>query len=206
MPTIARPWPLWPLAESRLAFLQELLGDRSEARRRIKDAIAHQSALADSDSSRPVWARQLRDFRAEATRLEWLNAGQEGEWSRAELARGWEEYASQLTDIAYPFAGRLEAARRSVELGRQAASQIDLAESLGQLGYLELATARFTQAAEKTNALHASEQAFAEERRILTGLQQAGSLPEENRTTLIDAGNYATTVAAKLAESNVAER
>ncbi len=193
-------------AERRIAFLQELLGSPEDALRRIKDAIAHQATLADSDSGRPAWARQLRDLRAEAMRLEWLIAGQTGEWSRAELARGWEEYASQLTDIAYPFAGRLEAARRSVELGRQAASQIDLAESLGQLGYLELVTARFTQAAEKTSALHAAEQAFAEERRILTGLQQAGSLPEENRTTLVDAGNYATTVAAKLAELNVAER
>ena len=115
MPTIARLSRCSALAESRLSQLEEVLGDRGEARRHIRDAIAHQAALADSDSSKQSWARQLRDFRTEGARLESLNGGLQ------ELARGWAQYASQLAEIAYPLPARMEAARKAVDLHVRAA-------------------------------------------------------------------------------------
>ena len=211
-------------AEERIAFLQELLGHREESLRWIKEAIAHQAALADSESGRVGWARQLRGYRAEAVRIEWLIAGEQGDYRsilpreesaaaqvRQELARGWEEYANRLNDIAYAYAARLEAARTAVDLGKQAAdsrpaAQVDLAEGLGQLGHFQLASARFTEGDAKANSLHAAEQSFTEASRILTNLQQAGTLPEAARSTLSDAGNSLVMVAAKLSELNVANR
>ena len=43
-------------------------------------------------------------------------------------------------------------------------------------------------------------------RRILTALQQAGALPESSRSTLGDTVNSLATIAAKLAETDVANR
>ena len=183
---------LLALAESRLALVQELLGDHGEARRRIKGAIAHQSALADSDSSKQSWARQLRDFRAEAVRLESLNG------STQDLARGWTQYASQLAEIAHPLPARIEAARKAVELARQGGDSIELAEAYAQLGSSQLESARFTQGSEN---LHGAEQSYTEARRILAALEQSGKLPEGSRSVLGDAINWLATIAARLAET-----
>jgi tetratricopeptide (TPR) repeat protein len=198
-------------AEGRLAFIQEVLGDRSEARRRMEDAIAHQSALADSDSSKQSWARQLRDYRAQGTRLASFINGAQSAHSPQDLARGWEQYAGQLTEIAYPLPARIEAAQKAVDLGRQAAdsqpaSRLELAEAFAELGHDRFETARFTQGAEYSNALRGAEQSYAEARRILTTVQQAGTLPEASRSTLGDAVNLLATIAAKLAETTVANR
>jgi tetratricopeptide (TPR) repeat protein len=199
------------LAESRLAFIQEVLGDRGEARRLIKDAIAHQSALADSDSSKELWARQLRDYRAEGARLESFVSGAQTAHGPLDLARGWEQYAGQLAEIAYPLPARIEAAQKAVDLARQAAdpqpaSQLVLAEAFAQLGYSQFESARFTPGAEYSNALRGAEQSYAEARRILTALQQAGTLPEASRSTLSDAANFLATIAARLTETTVANR
>jgi tetratricopeptide (TPR) repeat protein len=198
------------LAESRLALIQEVLGDRSEALRRIKDAIAHQSALADSDSSKQSWARQFRDYRAEGARLESFLGAQTAH-SPQDLARGWQQYAGQLAEIAYPLPARIEAAQKAVDLARHAAdlqptSQLELAEAFAQLGYSQFETTRFTPAAEYRNAMHGAEQSYAEARRILTALQQAGTLPESSRSTLGDAANVLATISAKLSETTVANR
>jgi hypothetical protein len=72
--------------------------------------------------------------------------------------------------------------------------------------YSQFETARFTQGAEYNNALHGPEQSFAEARRILTPLKQAGTLPETGRSTFGDAVNFLATIAAKLAETTVANR
>jgi serine/threonine protein kinase len=198
------------LAERRLAFIEEVLGNPGDARRHLQDAIAHQSALVDSDSSKPGWARLLRDFRAERARLESLGVS-ETAYSREDLARGWEQYASQLAEIAYPLPARLEAAQKALNFARQSADpkpafQLDLAEAFEQLGYCQFASASLALGAERTNALHAAEQSYAEARRILTALQQAGALPETSRPALGDAVNSLATIAAKLAETNVANR
>jgi eukaryotic-like serine/threonine-protein kinase len=210
------------MAERRMALLDELLGNRTEALGRIKEAIAHQAALADADSATPLWAVQLRNFRAEGVRIEWLIDGEQGDYQsllprgaatpariRQELGWGWEQYAGQLAAVLYPIQARLEAGAKAVELERQAAdsrpaSQVDLAESLGQLGSFQFV--RFQEGAEKADALRAAERSYAEDRRILAALEQAGTLPEASRSTLNDAGNSVATVAAKLAELNVANR
>jgi non-specific serine/threonine protein kinase/serine/threonine-protein kinase len=200
---------LLALAESRLAFIQELLGDRAEARRRIQDAIVHQSALADSDSSKQSWAHQLRDYRAESARLDSFIGGAQTAHSPQDLARGWAQYAGQLAEIAYPLPARIEADQKAVDLASadaQPASQLELAEAFTQLGHDRFETARSTQGAEYSNALHSAEQSYAEARRILTTLQQAGPLPENSRSTLSDAVNSLATIAAKLAETTVAIR
>ena len=199
------------LAESRLAFMQEVLADLDGARGRIKDAIAHQSTLADSDASKQQWARQLRDYRAEGVRLESLLGGAQTVHSPQDLARGWEQYAGQLAEIAYPLPARIEAAQKAVDLAHQAAnsqsaSQLDLAEAFVQLGYSQFETSRFTPNEKYSNALHGAEQSYAEARRILTALQQAGTLPEASRSTLGDTVNSLVTVAAKLTETTVANR
>ncbi len=199
------------LAESRLAFIQEVLGDRGEARRRIQGAINHQSALVNSDSSKQLWTRQLRDYRAEGALLESFVDGAETAHRPQDLARGWEQYASQLAEIAYFLPVRIEAAQKAVDLAHQGgelqpASQLELAEAIAQLGYSQFETARFTQGAEYRNALHGAEQSFAEARRILTALQQAGALPETSRSTLGDVVNFLAIIASKLAETTVANR
>jgi hypothetical protein len=183
---------LLALAEGRLALMEELLGDRGEARRRIKDAIAHQSALADSDSSKQSWARQLREFRAGGVRLESLNG------SPQDLARGWEQYASQLAEIAYPLPARIEAARKAVELARQGGDSLEIADAFAQLGSAQLEAARVMQGSE---TLQGAEQSYAEARRILTAREQSGTLPEASRSTLGDAVNSLAIIAARLAET-----
>jgi len=105
----------------------------------------------------------------------------------------------------------MQAAQKAVDLARQAAdpqpaSQLELAEALALLGYSQFEAARFTQGPEYSNALHCAEQSYAEARRILTALQQAGTLPETGRSTLGDAVNALATIAAKLAETAVANR
>ncbi len=202
-------------AERRTALVEELLGNREEALRQMKDAISHQAALSDSDSARADWAAQFRNFRAEGVRLEWLIAGERGEAIperiRQELARGWHQYTIQLSNVLYPIPATLEAAGKAVELARQTtdarpASQVDLAEAVGRLGLYRFMTANSAQGAEKVNALHAAEEAYTEERRILSALQQAGTLPESSRSTLSDAGNSLATVGAKLAQLDQANR
>jgi hypothetical protein len=54
--------------------------------------------------------------------------------------------------------------------------------------------------------LHNAEQSYAEARRIVMALQQAGTLPDASRATLGDAVNFLATIAAKLAETTVANR
>src|SRR5579871_547761 len=211
-------------AERRIAFLDELLGNREEALRRMKEAIAHQAALADSDSARADWAAQIRNFRAEGVRLQWLIAGEQGDYQalmprgdatpahiRQELARGWHQYTIQLTNVLYPIAACLEAADKAVDLGRQAAdsqpsSQVDLAEAVGRLGLYRLLTANSAEGPARIKALDAAAEAYAEERRILAALQSAGTLPEANRTTLVDAANSLASVAAKMAQFTVSNQ
>ena len=193
------------LAESYLAFLQEVLGDRGEARRRIQDAIAHQSGLADSESSKESWARQLRDYRAQGARLE------SSAHNSQDVARGWEQYAGQLAEIAYPLPARMEAAQKAVDMARQfadprPAAQLELADAFAQLGNSQFETARFAPAAEYRDALHSAEQSYAEARRILTALGQSGALPESSRATLGDAVNSLAIIAAKLAVPTLANR
>jgi hypothetical protein len=98
-----------------------------------------------------------------------------------------------------------------VDLTRQSAnpsasSKLDLAEALNQLGSFQFASAQFAQGSEKTNTFRAAEQSYAEARRILTALQQSGTLPETSRGILGDASNSLATIAARLAETNIANR
>jgi tetratricopeptide (TPR) repeat protein len=187
------------LAEQRLGLMHEVLGDPTEALRRLREAIAHLAALVDSDSSNQSWARLLRGVRAMAARLESL--GGQTAPSSDEVARGWKEHAGVLGLIEYPFPQRIEAAQRAVDLARQG-SQVDLADALGQLGHFQYQSAVFAPAAERTNVLHTSEKSYREAQRILTALDKTASLPEESRTVLGDAVNFLATIAAKLGETN----
>ena len=198
------------VAERRLALIEEVLGNRAAAVRHFQDALAHQATLAASNPSKTAWARQLHDISAEDVRLRSLADG-EGAYSREDLARGWEQHAVALAEIAYPLPIRLEAAQKAVNLARQAADpkpdfQFDLAEALQQLGRFQFESASFAQGAEKTSGLHGAEQSYTEARRILIALQEAGALAEAIPPTLGDAVNSLATIAARLAESDVADR
>ncbi len=209
-------------AGQSMAFVLEMLGSRKEALRCLKDAIADQANLADTEPGDPANAQRLREVRGDAVRIEWLIAGEQGDYKsllsagdaspalvRAELALGWRRQAAQMSAFLCPMPPRVVASRKAVELDRQTAdsevsSRVDLALDLGQMGWVQLILARHTTGSEREKALHEAREAFVEERGILSSLKQAGTLPAANRADLVTANSRLATVDAKLEEIRLA--
>lgn len=181
------------LAERGSAFLWESLGDARQAFRLLESCYRHETAARGSGSA------------ADAVLVLWKLAGDRGDYSpffpggkpaagqmAAALARGWRNQAEAIAAFAAPVPGRLEAAAKAVEFGRQvAASQaspanrLGLAQCLRSQGDAYRAAARGSRGAESVSAYQRSRNCFLEAQSILTALQQSGQLPGPVQADLI---------------------
>jgi hypothetical protein len=193
----------------------ELTGNREEALRLAKEALAHAAAQSDADPKNAALTGSLRASRATAVRLQWLVSGEKGDYRslfgreatpgqiRAALADGWKRWADYLNEVESPGPARVEAMRTAVELYRRVeestpAARADRALAIGQLGEWLLFQSGSASAAERLGELQEAAQALTEAGGILAGLDRAGTLPANTRTYIGWFGSYLATVNAKL--------
>jgi tetratricopeptide (TPR) repeat protein len=210
-------------AEHGLAAVMELTGNREEALRLAKEALAHATAQSDADPRNSTAAGTLRASRGIAVRLQWLISGEKGDYRslfgreatpgqiRAALAVGWVQWAEHLNQVESPWPAQVEAMRTAVELFRRVedstpAAQSDRAMATGQLGEWLLFQSGSASAAERLGELREAAQVLTEAGGILAGLDRAGTLPASTRTYIGWFGSYLATVNAKLAGLAVAAR
>jgi len=210
-------------AEHGLAAVMELTGNREEALRLAKEALAHATAQSDADPRNSTAAGTLRASRGIAVRLQWLISGEKGDYRslfgreatpgqiRADLAVGWVQWAEHLNQVESPWPAQVEAMRTAVELFRRVedstpAAQSDRAMATGQLGEWLLFQSGSASAAERLGELREAAQVLTEAGGILAGLDRAGTLPASTRTYIGWFGSYLATVNAKLAGLAVAAR
>jgi tetratricopeptide (TPR) repeat protein len=210
-------------AEHGLGVVTELTGNREEALRWAKEALAHATAQSDADPNNSVLTGNLRSSRATAVRLQWLISGEKGDYQslfgreatpgqiRTELAYGWVEWVRQLGTVESPPPARVEAARTAVDLYRRIedsspTAQADRAAAIGWLGSQLVYQSSFASAAEKAGMLREGAQVLTEARGILAELDRAGTLPADSRTDMGNFGTELATANAKLAGLAVAAR
>jgi tetratricopeptide (TPR) repeat protein len=206
-----------------LTALLELTGNREEALRWAKEALAHATAQSDADPKSPVLSGNLRISREIAVRLQWLLSGEKGDYRslfgreatpgqiRADLAEGWEQWAGYLRQVESPWPAQVEAMRTAVELYRRVedstpAAQADRALAIGELGEWLLFQSGSAGAAERLGELQEAARVLTEACGILAGLDRAGTLPAGISAYTGWYGSYLATVNAKLAGLTVAAR
>jgi hypothetical protein len=199
----------------------ELTGNREEALRWAKEALAHATAQSDTDPRDGRLSGNLRVSREIAVRLQWLVSGEKGDYRslfgreatpgqiRADLAAGWVQWAGYLDRVESPWSARLEALRTAADLYRRIddsapAGQAGRASIIGRLGQTLFLQSGSAGAAEKLGELREAAQVLTEARGILAGLDRAGTLPAGSRADLADFGNDLATVNANLAGVAVA--
>jgi serine/threonine protein kinase/tetratricopeptide (TPR) repeat protein len=202
-------------AERGLSVLMELTGNREEALRWAKEALAHAIPQSEADPANSSLTGELRMVRATAVRLQWLISGEKGDYQsllgreatpgqiRAELAYGWVEWLRQLGTVEYLLPARVEAARTAVDLYRRIddsrpAGQVQLASVIARLGQMLSLQSDSASGAEKAGELQEAAQMLTEARGILAGLDRAGTLPASSRSSLVNLGDDLATVNAKL--------
>ena len=210
-------------AEQGLIVAMELAGNREEALRWAKDALAHATAQSEADPKNAGISSNLRISREIAVRLQWVVSGEKGDYRslfgreptpgqiRADLASGWVQWAGYLANFEYALPARVEAARTAADLYRQIgdstpAGQASRASTIGRLGATLLLQSGSASGADKAAELREAAQVFAEARGILAGLDRAGTLPASYRRYLVTLGDDLATVTAKLGDLQKAAR
>jgi tetratricopeptide (TPR) repeat protein len=210
-------------AEHGLTAVMELTGNREEALRWAKEALAHATAQSDADPKSPALRGNIRESREIAVRLQWLASGEKGDYRslfgreatpgqiRADLAAGWVRWAGYLASVDSPWPAQVEALRTAVDLYRRIedstpAAQADRALAIGQLGEVLSLQSGSASAAERLGELQEAAQVLTEAGGILTGLDRAGTLLAGTSTYIGWFGSYLATVNAKLAVLRAAAR
>jgi serine/threonine protein kinase/tetratricopeptide (TPR) repeat protein len=210
-------------AEHGLTALMELTGNREEALRWAKEALAHATAQSDADPKSPALRGNIGASREIAVRLQWLVSGEKGDYHslfgreatpgqvRADLAAGWVQWAGYLRQVESPWPAQVGALRTAVDLYRRIedstpAAQANRAYVIGQLGQLLLLQSGAASAAEGLGELQEAAQVLTEALGVLTGLDRAGTLPASFSPFLGYLGSDLATVNAKLAVLRAAAR
>jgi tetratricopeptide (TPR) repeat protein len=210
-------------AEHGLTVVTELTGNREEALRCAKEALADATARSEADPKNASLSGNLRASRQIAVRLQWLVSGEKGDYRslfgreatpgqiRADLAAGWVQWAGYLEKMESPLPARVEAARTAADqypqlAGSTPGGQANRANMIGRLGQTLLLQSGFASGADKAGELREAAQVLTEARDILAGLDHAGTLPASYRPILAAFGDDLATVNAKLAGLGVAAR
>ena len=211
-------------AEHGLTALMELTGNREEALRWAKQALADATAQSDADPKSPALRGNITTSREIAVRLQWLVSGEKGDYRslfgreatpgqiRADLAAGWVDWAvGYLRPVESPWPAQVGALRTAVDLYRRIedstpATQADRAYAIGQLGQVLLLQSGAASGAERLGELREAAQVLTEALGVLTGLDRAGTLPADFSPFLGWLGSDLATINAKLAVLRAAAR
>jgi len=205
------------LADCRVAFVSEQLGDLQQSLRSWQAALSNAELLVKSDPN-VAYSKTRADIRrSQVVRLQWLLAGDKADYRpilgedatprriREQLAIGWRNMAVDRETVLAPISLRFEAIGKAVALDRelvaedpQVAVKRSLALDLQESALFHGAQSIHTDGAEQTAELEKQRAALVESRQILNSLRKEGTLPKEDSSVLVTVSNSIEGVEAQL--------